>query len=288
MVVGIPKRRIMNELSTLNQLVTEIKFFENQAVTSYWEIGKRLSEAKEQVPHGEWEKWINSNLDYSLRTTRNLISIYQNNLNRQPVAEMSLRKQLALLTLEEDDREEVLKSHDVESMTTRELEKVVKEKKQLEQRLTELENQEPIIKEVIKEVIHPLYEKTKSQKDYLEIQLMKTESELNSLKQIAKNNQEDSEKYQKLKKDIEKLSTQKAEFTQQLQAIEHLAGLKTRLEQVFTTELLPINYHMDIRANAHSEQVLLSLEESVQVVEKWCSDMRKYLPNTTKGNYIDV
>ena len=37
----------MNELVNLDQIVSEIKFFENQAVVSYWEIGKRLSQAKE-------------------------------------------------------------------------------------------------------------------------------------------------------------------------------------------------------------------------------------------------
>lgn len=38
----------MNEIVSLDQVVSEIKFFENQAVVSYWEIGKRLKKAKEQ------------------------------------------------------------------------------------------------------------------------------------------------------------------------------------------------------------------------------------------------
>ncbi|MDU7164215.1 MAG: DUF3102 domain-containing protein [Anaerococcus vaginalis] len=130
----------MNELVSLNQLVSEIKFFENQAVVSYWEIGKRLSKAKEQVGHGNWENWVNGNLGYSLRTTNDLMKVYKEISNPQALADLSYTKVVNILSIPAENRQEFVKKHDVEDMTTRQLQAEIKEyKKNLKAKENELE-----------------------------------------------------------------------------------------------------------------------------------------------------
>lgn len=121
----------MGEIANLNQIVTEIKFFENQAVVSYWEIGKRLSQAKGQLNHGEWQSWIDENLGYSYDTANNLIKVYNQYPNIDTYQHLNFSKVLALTSIkDEEDRQNFIDSHEVEDMTTRELQAEIKEYKE--------------------------------------------------------------------------------------------------------------------------------------------------------------
>ncbi|MCW6701449.1 DUF3102 domain-containing protein [Anaerococcus sp. NML200537] len=171
----------MGEITNLNQIVAEIKFFENQAVVSYWEIGKRLSQAKEQVNHGEWMDWVSNNLGYSQRTTNSLMKVYKEIPNSQAIANLSYTKVVNILSLPEEDRQNFIDSHEVEDMTTRQLQAEIKEykegleekEKQLEEsaaankrladKVIELEQREPEIieKEVIPEDYKDLQDELK-------------------------------------------------------------------------------------------------------------------------------
>lgn len=128
----------MNELQNLNQIVTEIKFYENQAVVSYWEIGKRLAKAKEQVKHGEWYSWVESNLGYTPETARRLIKIHKDISNPNLYLDLNFSKVLALTSIkDEEERKEFIEDHDVEDMTVRELKAEIKEYKESKERETQ-------------------------------------------------------------------------------------------------------------------------------------------------------
>lgn len=121
----------MGELANLNQIVAEIKFFENQAVVSYWEIGKRLSQAKGQVGHGEWIPWIEENLNYTRQTASSLIRVYESYPNGNTSLHLNFSKVLALTSIkDEEERQDFIDSHEVEDMTTRELQAEIKEYKE--------------------------------------------------------------------------------------------------------------------------------------------------------------
>lgn len=130
----------MNELISLNQIVSEIKFFENQAVVSYWEIGKRLAQAKEQVSHGDWNSWIDKNLGYTYRTAHRLIKVYEEYPNMTSLSHLNMTQALALTSIkDEDDRQDFIDNHDVEDMTTRKLQAEIKKyKRSLEETEDEL------------------------------------------------------------------------------------------------------------------------------------------------------
>lgn len=132
----------MNEITNLNQLVSEIKFFENQAVVSYREIGKRLSQAKEQVGHGDWNKWIDENLGYTYRTAHRLITVYEEYPNMTSLSHLNMTQALALTSIkDEEDRQDFIDKNPVEDMTTRQLQAEIKEYKEAKERETrELQN----------------------------------------------------------------------------------------------------------------------------------------------------
>lgn len=234
----------MNELVSLNQLVSEIKFFENQAVVSYWEIGKRLSKAKEQVGHGNWEGWVDENLGYSKTTTKNLIRVYKEIPNRQAIADLNFTKALALTSIkDEDERQEFVENHKVEDMTTRQLQAEIKEyKRSLEETENELKAAKAglefkdgqierysteksrlsaelelakmnkvkpkiIEKEVIKEVVPDDYELTKAQLENANKKLEKLMQVNQSLKEKEKLAMSKLESEQANKKIVENISS---------------------------------------------------------------------------------
>lgn len=136
----------MNELVSLNQIISEIKFFENQAVVSYWEIGKRLSQAKEQVGHGNWISWIDENLGYSRQTASSLIRVYESYPNGKTSLHLNFSKVLALTSIKDEEaRQDFIEKHDVEDMTTRKLQAEIKKYKR------SLEDAENKLEEIVKE-----------------------------------------------------------------------------------------------------------------------------------------
>jgi len=53
-------------------------------------IGEELSKKKQELGHGNWIPWIDSNLPFSERSARNYLRLYENRdiLNRQPIADL--------------------------------------------------------------------------------------------------------------------------------------------------------------------------------------------------------
>ena len=214
----------MGEIANLNQIVAEIKFFENQAVVSYWEIGKRLSQAKEQVGHGNWENWVGNNLGYSTRTAGRLIQVFNDYSNPTALSDLNMTQALALTTIkDEEERQNFIDSHEVEDMTTRQLQAEIKEykagleekEKQLEEstaankrladKVIELEQREPEIieKEVVPEDYEDLKSELKELMDYQKELENKLYEEQQKPKEIVKEVEPKDYKY--LKSENERL-----------------------------------------------------------------------------------
>lgn len=108
---------------------------------SVLEIGKRLEEAKSLLPHGEWGKWLEENVDYSVSTANNLMRCYQEFGNEQidmltgtSDAEffgiLSQSQMVELFALPKAERRAFVESHreDLESgeMSVREMKEEIK------------------------------------------------------------------------------------------------------------------------------------------------------------------
>ena len=61
--------------ATLEQLTLEVKFYLGQTAQNIIEVGKRLTQAKEMVPHGEWQDWLKDNFGLSQESARKFMKI---------------------------------------------------------------------------------------------------------------------------------------------------------------------------------------------------------------------
>ncbi len=103
------------------------------------EIGRRLVEAKEILPHGEWGEWLSNEVQFSQSTANKhmqlfkkfgntQISLFGAELNSEAFTNLSYSQALKLLAVPDDEVEEFVKDNDVENMSTRELDKLIKER----------------------------------------------------------------------------------------------------------------------------------------------------------------
>lgn len=137
----------------INTVTAEIRIIQSQArqaVLSYAiELGRRLNEAKELLPHGEWGDWLKNEVNFSERTAQNLMKIFREfgsdqvnffgEAKAQALADLSYTKALRLLALPEEEREEFVKANDVENISTRELDRLIKERDELQKKNDALE-----------------------------------------------------------------------------------------------------------------------------------------------------
>ena len=113
-------------------------------LTSAMEIGRRLKEAKDLLPHGEWGKWLVESVSYSQRTANKLMQLFKEygdklfaagaevgRSNSPVLANLTYYQALLLLGIPEDERERFILEHDIKNMTTRELDRALKERKQI-------------------------------------------------------------------------------------------------------------------------------------------------------------
>lgn len=126
---------------TLEVIGAEIRALTASMLGNVIEIGRRMVEAKELLPHGEFGPWIKENTGYSNSTANNFMRLFLEYGNKQAslfgaevenfqtFGNLSYTKALALLALpSEEEREEFVETHDVEAMSTRELQQAIRER----------------------------------------------------------------------------------------------------------------------------------------------------------------
>ena len=112
----------------IETITTEIVRLKQDAGSAILGIGERLIEAKEMLPHGAWLPWLEERVEFSERTARNFMRLAREWTNRQALADLGAAKALTLLALPPGEREAFMAENDVVDMTSRELEKAIKER----------------------------------------------------------------------------------------------------------------------------------------------------------------
>lgn len=193
----------IQEVRTAEHIAVEINTIKKQTqkvmLSASIEIGRRLAEAKSLVPHGAWGDWLEQNVNYSERTAQNLIKIYDQYSDKgmdalfgndlDAFAELSYTQAVALLALPTvDERKEFVETHDMENMSTRELQEAIKAQKAAEDEAAHL-----------KEKLKAEKEKSRKLKDEAAIQngnLLETQKRL----------QEKTEEAEQLRQDLDEAS----------------------------------------------------------------------------------
>lgn len=147
----------MNDIQTQRTpdiIGAEIRGLTQQAKTmTLWfgiEIGRRLTEAKEMLEHGQWLPYLKEQTEFSQPSASRLMRLYdeygakQTSLfgaesNYSTLNNLSISNALRLLAVPEDEREEFAAEHDVEHMSARELDELIKQRDEAEQRAAKAE-----------------------------------------------------------------------------------------------------------------------------------------------------
>ncbi len=124
---------------TLDIVAAEIRALTANALNTIVEIGRRMTEAKAMLPHGEFGRWIREEAGYSTSTANNFMrlfeayadpqgSLFGAEVNCQTFGNLTYSKALALLEVPAEEREEFARENDVEGMSTRELQAAIRER----------------------------------------------------------------------------------------------------------------------------------------------------------------
>ncbi len=164
----------------------EINIIKDQAdkflLQSSIEIGRRLKEAKEMVGHGNWSKWLEDEVNYSQRTASNLVKIHDeygqvllSGSNSQALADLGYTQAVAMLKLDVESRENFLIVHDVDAMSTRELDQEIKKvneikesKEELLKQIDKLKGSNQSLEKDLAKKIRDIEDKEKAIKDYVD------------------------------------------------------------------------------------------------------------------------
>lgn len=195
------------------------------------EIGRRLVEAKEVLPHGEWGKWLEHSVHFSQSTANKHMQLFEAygsrqmsllgaELNSETFTNLSYSQALKLLAVPENEREEFVKKNNVEDLSTRELDRLIKErdeaKKQLQDTIEDAReiNMRKRQLEAITEEQKAELERAKANADELKAKLEKAKAQekkaKDKLKQLKDNPEVPQELQNKLRSEAETNAAAKA------------------------------------------------------------------------------
>lgn len=116
------------------------------------EIGRRLTEAKELVPHGEWLSFLKNETEFSQPTANRFMRVFAEYGSEQgslfgaetkysTLNNLSVSNALRLLAVPEEERESFALEVDAEHLTTKELEDAIRERDEAKAALQELKEE---------------------------------------------------------------------------------------------------------------------------------------------------
>jgi len=230
----------MDEVKTteIKQLELEISFYKEQTAQNIIEIGKRLIKAKEMLPHGEWGKWLEEKVEFSQRNANRFMQVATEFSNSTSLTNLTQTKVFKLLSLPQEERDDFIAgTHQVNGvdkavvdMTTRELEKAIKEKNEitklkekLEQDIESYKHQQEILLEENKELKNQKPEEVetiveKIPDDYYQLisKERQLQDQLAELERKTKNQLDETE-YDKLRKELTAKSEEIFDLKKQLE-----------------------------------------------------------------------
>ena len=128
----------------LTRLATEINAIKEQTRKTVYlammDIGQRLLQAKGAVGHGNWERWLKDNVDYSPRTAQRLIASYERfgdgqqklfgrSADPEQLAELNKTQIMTLMSIKDEEKcFEFMDEHkgEIKDMSKTELEAIAK------------------------------------------------------------------------------------------------------------------------------------------------------------------
>jgi len=226
--IDVPfQTEISIENKTTEQLTAEANTLYHQAerlagmsAMMLAETGRRLLEVKNRIPHGEFGKWCEENLEFSYRKAARTMQLAEkmddeNSLfSKMPtLANIGISRVWALLAAPEEVAAEVVENNDVESMKVRELQdelsRVKAEKEAAERKADTLDRNNDDIRKELASMQRKLSE-TVSEEEFAEMQAAAQAQKEDLAKELNEAKAEAADIQAKLDKAKEDLKKQKA------------------------------------------------------------------------------
>jgi len=123
------------------EIVTIKRQTQQVLISAAIELGRRLTEVKAMIPHGEWGKYLQERVDYSQSTANNLMRLYReygsgqdslfdNFANSQTFANLTYTQAWALLGVPAEEREQFAQENDVANKSTREIQELIRQREE--------------------------------------------------------------------------------------------------------------------------------------------------------------
>lgn len=116
----------------LAEKTAKVKILTAQTAENIIEIGRTLLEVKKNLSYGEFQNWLENEINYSKSTAYNFMKVAKEFPDFHAVGNLGMKKLLALTGIEAESREKVIANNDLDNMTVKEVEEVVKMEQQLE------------------------------------------------------------------------------------------------------------------------------------------------------------
>ena len=228
----------MSEIMTVRPIEViegEILIFKAQASASMLEIGRRLIEVKEQLPRGQWQKWLAEKVEFTERTAQRFMRIAEGYKDADTVSVLGTRKALALLAFEDIEREEFLaEKHEVNGeektvaeMTSAELDEAIRRRKDAEQEANRL-RQEKMDLEAKNRELSTAAEKARADAELASATSRKIADDMKvvkaSLKDQKAQNEKNSAEADKLRRELENLRSRPVDVAVQDPTEEQIAA----------------------------------------------------------------
>ena len=280
----------MNEAVTakyrdINTITSEIRMLQQQSgrlVLEYSiEMGRRLCEAKELLAHGEWGRWLKDEVDFSQSTANNLMRIFreygapQGNLfgasaNSQTLGNLSFSQALSLLKVPESEREDFVKEHHVEELSSRELDRLIAENRRLKE---EKEKAEAVADDA-----KAMEELAVKEQNTLEAEIEKADAEISKLTKELENEKREAVKAaEKLKEEADKAQRKAKEKDDALKKLKEAHEKELKKLKEDTTVPPETLEKLKAEAKAESEAAIRKAEKEAQEAAGRAAELEKQL-----------
>lgn len=253
----------MGELVTLNQRVVKIKFYLNQTAQNIIEIGKELTAAKNDVPHGEWQNWLQDNFNLSQSTAQRFMKCAERFGKSATLRDLNYGQMIQILSLPAGEEEKFIaekaaEGTPVEDMTVKTLRDEVskykadyqKEKEKVENLFADngrlqakfdaadkLANKYHVERDILQKKLENQKPVTIEPNDYQQLKKARVQLQ-NKIDALQKELQNKTVEvvtpadYDATKKELARLQAEQSEMVQRMEVFQNLITIATLIEYV--------------------------------------------------------
>ena len=287
----------------LSQIELEINHHKQIAGQSIWEIGRRLNHVKEHdLVHGQFMEWVES-IGINYKEAQRMMKISSELPELDNVVQFGSSILYLIATLPDDEKQTQLdRIENGDNPTVRELQevkrklklaeaenkKLFEEKEQQAEQLLKAQVRPPepkpivIEKEVVREVVpndyqffKSNYEASERNNEFYKQQNSELREEMKELERIIKEQQQNNAS----REELSELEERKQAISSELDSLEKIVEFNESVES-FLTAHASLQYSSDFSNLYNNRDLILSLLDTINRLEKWIDDIKSELPKS--------